>query len=282
MVNKKIPEIKNVRIIRVKQDDAEYCDDLVTSEEPLEIVLRYYKSKQEIVRTLAVTMRTPGDDENLSTGFLFAERIIDSVSKIVGFETENNKITVSLHKNQEVGNERFNRNFVSNSSCGLCGKNELHSLGLDEQVKLNSGHASTDTQTITSLGNLLYDEQETFPLTGGLHACGLYKISSKTLKCKEDIGRHNALDKLIGESLSSYPLTDSIAILSGRVSYEMIQKTLRAEIPIVAAIGAPSSMAIEIANHYNQTLIGFIRDSTFNVYTAPHRIRNLSIKQSNA
>ena len=272
-----VPEIRKTKIIKVTAHGTTHILDDVACEEPLEIKLNYLKKKKRVERTFTVTMRTPGDDRLLALGLLFSEGIIGSISQVQSIDTDKNTLTVTLDDACRFSENVLKRNLYSASGCGVCGKATLKALNMDNCKSFFGNNIKVSAETIILLEETLHDKQEIFSSTGGLHACALYSADGTPGFIKEDIGRHNALDKLVGEQLScsELPLSDSIVMLSGRVGYEMIQKSVRAGIPIVAAIGAPSSLAIEIADHFGQTLLGFLRKETFNVYTHPERIVDL-------
>ena len=260
--------------------DFQNKEDLLAIEEPLEIRLGFGPSAERQQKSLAITMRTPGNDENLVVGFLFTENIIHSLEQINyidyckdedGQKSEN-VIRVELHEEIDLHWEDLQRNFFTNSSCGICGKASIENLEKICPTKLQNGF-EIGPETIHSLENQMRKAQSVFEHTGGLHAAALYNEKGKIQILREDVGRHNALDKLIGEGLTrKIDFQKSIVLLSGRASFELIQKSLMAGIPIVAAIGAPSSLAVETAENFNLTLCGFTRNSQFNIYSANQRI----------
>ncbi len=260
--------------------DFQNKEDLLAIEEPLEIRLGFGSSAERQQKSLAITMRTPGNDENLVVGFLFTENIIHSLEQINyidyckdedGQKSEN-VIRVELHEEIDLHWEDLQRNFFTNSSCGICGKASIENLEKICPTKLQNGF-EIGPETIHSLENQMRKAQSVFEHTGGLHAAALYNEKGKIQILREDVGRHNALDKLIGEGLTrKIDFQKSIVLLSGRASFELIQKSLMAGIPIVAAIGAPSSLAVETAENFNLTLCGFTRNSQFNIYSANQRI----------
>ena len=253
----------------------EASQDFVAVEEPLQIRLNG--------RDLAITMRTPGDDRALAAGFLFTEGLVDEAAQISGIE-EDGKGTVSVQLAPGVHSpaESVARNFYMTSSCGVCGKASIDSLRAVGCSALPSEQPKIDAQVLTSLPDKLRAAQSVFERTGGLHAAGLFDASGDStgtlLDVREDVGRHNAVDKLIGAALLAgrVPLDAHILMLSGRVSFELVQKALRARIPIVAAIGAPSSLAVETALRFGMTLAGFVRNGRFNLYSGHGRIAQAS------
>ncbi|CAL1518296.1 formate dehydrogenase accessory sulfurtransferase FdhD [Chitinophaga sp. MM2321] len=251
--------------------------DVLAAEEPLEIRLIHGPSHNRRQQNISVTMRTPGQDEELAAGFLFTEGIIgqyDAIANITLSSTPDGSIaTVALKENilPELGNT--SRNFQSTASCGVCGKTELS--GIHTGVNVSSSHpVSFPASLLYQLPGILRGEQPVFDTTGGLHAAALFDLTGKLLILREDIGRHNAVDKLIGAAMAQQmmPLQSTLLLLSGRAGFELIQKAAMAGIPIIAAVGAPSSMAVKTAAAWNITLVGFLREQRFNIYTAAERI----------
>lgn len=228
---------------------------------------------------IAVTMRTPGNDFELAAGFLFTEGMIDGhddlrrvsyCEDLPAEEQHYNVVTVRLASAFDP--ELFRRNFFANSSCGICGKASL------EQVEVRCSVVSAGPilkgETIAALPTSMRDAQKVFDRTGGLHAAGLFAPDGTLLALREDVGRHNAVDKVIGEAVlaGNLPLAERVLQVSGRLSFEIVQKAARAGIPVVCAVSAPSSLAVETAEHLGITLVGFVRDGRFNVYTHPDRV----------
>jgi FdhD protein len=253
----------------------ELPDKLVT-EEPMEI--RVHGPGQE-PRSLAVTMRTPGHDFELATGFCFTEGILDGPDDLASVayclagegEQEYNVVTVRLRRPVDLtGHERT---FVANSSCGLCGKATLDQV---EQhcTPVAPGLPVVRRSVLTALPDVVRDAQRVFDLTGGLHAAARVTPAGELIALREDVGRHNALDKLIGLAVveRALPLADDVLFLSGRMSFEMVQKAARAGFPVIVAVSAPSSLAVEAAARFGQTLVGFLRAGSANVYTHPERV----------
>ena len=225
-------------------------------------------------------MRTPGNDEELAAGFLFTEAIISSAIDIVSItrpKADNEGIVlVSLADNITLNTRNLERNFYTTSSCGVCGKASIEAVRTACNIPDSFDNLRVPASLIYQLPALLRKQQEVFENTGGLHACALFDISGKLLLSREDVGRHNALDKLIGAALADgmIPLTEHILLLSGRASFELVQKAIMAGIKIVAAVGAPSSLAVEMAEEWGMTLIGFLRGERFNIYSGAERIVN--------
>jgi FdhD protein len=257
--------------------------DFVATEEPLEIRLGLTDSRgQRTERSISITMRTPGNDDELAIGFLLGEGIIHDAQDVVlvrpcGPPADNgliNVIRVELAESVRVELERLERHFYTSSSCGVCGKASL------EAVAVHGKHAIADSRfmiTADALGRLpaaLRTEQAVFEQTGGLHASGLFDHNGRLLCVREDVGRHNALDKLIGSRLvaGEVPLLERGIIVSGRASFELMQKAMVAGCPLLAAVGAPSSLAVELAIEFGMTLVGFLSEDRFNIYTHPERI----------
>lgn len=229
-------------------------------------------------------MRTPGHDFELAAGFLFGEGLVSRQEDIEGItcaadaddpEARHNGVVVRLRPGLKVDLEAHKRNFTSTSACGVCGKASLDALVHDGCRPLKS-QAQVAGATLVTLPEAMRRAQSGFESTGGVHACGLFTTDGLLLSLREDVGRHNALDKLIGQHFlagTMAKLEDAVLVLSGRASYELLQKALRARIPIVASVGAPSSLAVEIAETFGVTLAGFLKPSGFNVYAAGGRIR---------
>jgi FdhD protein len=260
-------------IVRVREDDIARADDHVAVEEPLEIRLGGH--------SLAVTMRTPGDDEELVAGFLHSERVIRSAEDLDvlapyraadGEPNAGNVINVLLKGNIEAARERLRRNFVTASSCGLCGKVTIEAIQAD--LPPVTADLRLPAAIFSVLERAMGRAQATFERTGGLHAAGLFDADGRLLVLREDIGRHNAVDKVVGHMLLArrLPLDRHLLMVSGRASFEIMQKALTARIPVVAAVSAPSSMAVEMAIAADMTLVGFVRGGGFNVYAGAGRI----------
>lgn len=259
-------------------------DDQLCHEEPLEFRLPYHTEDAGVeFRTLAITMRTPGQDIELASGFLYSEGIISSVEDIEGFRYDEergragarNSLEILLKTPLPADSKSLERRFTTYSSCGLCGKTSIQSLELQHPPVLDETANMVDAALLQLLSEEMLTQQHIFQQTGSAHASGLFDSSGKLLKLCEDIGRHNALDKLIGHCLTEAPdiLKQSILLVSGRASFELVQKTIMAGIPVMVAAGAPSSLAVETAKRFNLTLIGFMRKSGFNVYNAGWRLK---------
>ncbi len=275
------------RITKVTDSGSHQEEDLLATEEPLEIRIGFGDSLQRIQKSISVTMRTPGHDFELASGFLFTEGIIKSAADIQSIKHCNgkNENVVRVELKDDVGFElgKLERNFYTTSSCGVCGKSSIEAIKTVCRLPASNVDALTvSSEIICTLPSVLRKRQDVFDFTGGLHACGLFDTSGQLLLMREDVGRHNALDKLIGSSLnqSILPLDKYLLLLSGRASFELIQKAWMAGIKIVAAIGAPSSLAVQMAEESGITLIGFLRNETFNIYSGAHRIKTTTYENS--
>lgn len=249
----------------------------------MEIRLETAPNGRPSTQTVSVTMRTPGHDFELAAGFLFSEGILDgrdSLQEITycqsGGLQEYNVVTVRLKDGVAVDPELLTRNFYTTSSCGVCGKGSLEAIELRGCQRLSDGSLSLDAAVIPVLPDRLLDAQKGFKRTGGLHAAGLFEPGGRLVAVREDVGRHNAVDKVIGRGLleGQFPLRDHILVVSGRTSFEILQKVVSAEIPAVVAVGAPSTLAVELARKFNVTLIGFTKPHGFNVYSGGFRVRD--------
>jgi FdhD protein len=274
------------RVLRVRDAVWSPDDDVLAAEEPLEIRLLWHEpdvtSPQR--KSIAITMRTPGDDFELAIGFLRGEGVIASREDfvdvsycldddVVARQQTFNVVTVTLRPGLRFDLTRLERNFYTTSSCGICGKAALDALEIRGCAPLSSGPAIS-AAVLRALPATLRASQALFGQTGGLHAAGLFDVSGQLRGLREDVGRHNALDKVIGERLiaGDAVLDDFVLLLSGRASFELLQKALTARIPVVAAVGAPSSLAAQLAEAFNITLVGFTRAEGFNVYTGAERV----------
>ncbi|MCC6722234.1 MAG: formate dehydrogenase accessory sulfurtransferase FdhD [Bacteroidia bacterium] len=280
MIEKNSVGKKNVIKI-FKNKESENLSDNVAVEEPLEIRITHGKKGNLKTTNLSVTMRTPGNDAELATGFLYSEGIINdfedikSINHIDTLTNFNNILQVVLSENINFDIEKTEKHFYTSSSCGVCGKTSINSIKqLKKSGSISNNFIKINKELIFSLPQKLLSNQSVFENTGGLHASALFDINSNIVTIKEDVGRHNALDKLIGFSLKNklLPLSKYILLLSGRASFELIQKAALADIKIVASIGAPSSLAIQTAEEFGITLIGFLNIQKFNIYTFPNRI----------
>lgn len=269
--------ITNMRIKKVSNNEAFDTEDQLAIEEPLEIQLQYGASDSRINRSISVTMRTPGHDLELATGFLFTEGIIRSNREILFIEQDDddkNRIIIGLQDAANPDIQKLERNFYTTSSCGVCGKSSIDAIKTKSEYNGQPDNISLKAEMLYPLQNIVRDRQAIFDTTGGLHASALFDLKGNFLMLREDVGRHNALDKLIGAALlnDQLPLSSNILLLSGRASFELIQKASMAGIKVITAVGAPSSLAVELARECNITLIGFLRDERFNIYSGEQRI----------
>jgi FdhD protein len=244
--------------------------DILVREEPLEIRVRG--------KSIAVTMRTPGHDRELASGFLLSEGIIherDEITEIAAClesDSPENTLNVFLAPSVEIDLTRLTRHVFASSSCGVCGKASIESVHQHfPPVESNSAIAD---ETLIDLPNRMRAAQQTFSQTGGLHAAAIFDLQGNLLVLREDAGRHNAVDKVLGWGFleSKLPFDSHVLLVSGRASFEIVQKALAGRIPIIAAVSAPSSLAVKFADESNQTLVGFLRGKTFNIYAHPNRI----------
>jgi len=255
--------------------------DCVALEEPLEIQLRYRQGRWKVNRKISVTMRTPGDDEELAAGFLVAEGIIHRREHLVRFirdEAETNRLTVELADDVQVDTARLERHFAISSSCGVCGKTSIDAVesALGGRPVFAGDGRQLDAAMIHSLPERLHAAQAVFKETGGLHAAGLFDEFGELLALREDVGRHNAVDKALGARWLSEKRAGEVLFVSGRAGFELMQKAVAHGVTTLAAVGAPSSLAVELARRFNATLIGFVRDHRFNIYAGAHRVANPS------
>lgn len=261
--------------------------DSVAIESPLEIRVVFSDGEKRKDRSLSITMRTPGDDHALAAGFLFSEGIITSPDQITSFEscgpvadteTTSNQLRVNLAAGFTVDISRLQRHFYTTSSCGVCGKASLDAVEAQNVSAITDDTVVLDPEIVLQMPQRLRDQQSIFGNTGGLHAAGLLTPAGRLIHLCEDVGRHNAVDKLIGRCLIDQPknhldqLKQNVITVSGRSSFELVQKAVVAGIPAMIAVGAPSSLAVELADRFGMTLIGFNSGQKFNVYTHHHRI----------
>jgi FdhD protein len=263
-----------VRRVEPGMDEREFAD-LLAVEEPLEIRLGFSGGDR---KTISITMRTPGDDGELAAGFLFTEGIVKNRDQIVNIRhcgPGGNTIVVEVAKGVDLDLKRLERHFYTSSSCGVCGKSSIEALHTGARQIEDREHPRIDGEFIHKMPAALRAAQSTFERTGGLHASALFNSDGTLDIVREDVGRHNALDKVIGAKLlnNELPLSDTVLLVSGRASFELVQKALMAGIPILAAVGAPSSLAVKLAREFGMTLIGFVREERFNIYCGHKRVR---------
>jgi FdhD protein len=253
--------------------------DLLAVEEPLEIRIGFQNAGRFTTRSLSITMSTPGHDFDLAAGFLFAEGIVHARADITGMRQAgkpgSNVVRVDLAPGVAFDPSAFERHFYTTSSCGVCGKSSLDALESEGCRPVPREGVTFDASMIHTLPAALRGAQSVFDRTGGLHAACLFDAEGAAICLREDVGRHNALDKLIGSQFleGRTPLDRTLLLVSGRASFELVQKALAAGIPVLAAVGAPSSLAVDLAREFDMTLLGFVRDSRFNIYSGEWRIR---------
>lgn len=274
--------IKKIEIVKVQDGAARFFMDDIAVEEPLEIRISFGDAETREVKNISVTMRTPGNDFELAIGFLFTEGIISSYEQVDEVHyleaecsrTQGNLVIVQLRQGFTPQLMKSDRNFYTTSSCGVCGKGSIQSIRTVSLFKnMEKANIILDTETLYQLSDRLLSLQNNFSTTGGIHASGLFTVQGDLLALREDVGRHNALDKLIGYALSEYhlPLDQNILVLSGRASFELIQKAAMVGISVVAAIGAPSSLAVDLAKEFDMTLMGFLKNNRLNIYNQSSR-----------
>lgn len=272
-----------VDISKVRDGVAKSLADSVAVEEPLEIRLGYSTPDGRTTRSISITMRTPGNDRELAAGFLYSEAIVHQGKDIASIETcgppapdsgNHNVVRVDLAPGVEVDLGRLQRHFYTTSSCGVCGKTSLDALRVNGAEPLDNAAATFSRAVLTAIPDALRAAQHTFDSTGGLHAAAAFNSKGDLRVTMEDVGRHNAVDKVIGSLLlnNELPANQLGLMVSGRASFELMQKTLVAGMPLLAAVSAPSSLAVQLAKEFNVSLVGFLRGDTFNIYAGKERI----------
>ncbi len=270
-------------VIKSKDSSIEEVKDFISVEEPLEMNLKYKIDGKWITEHLSITMRTPGQDEDLISGFLFNERIVENFSEIeniekigekVGDFNIQNKIVATINNTKNIDIGKIKKNFITNSSCGVCGKTSLETVEVIEKDKLNISFPKIQKKIVLKSPELLINEQSEFSKTGGIHASSLIDENGNVIATKEDVGRHNALDKLIGHALNNKILNPKKQFIacSGRLNFELVQKGLMANIGLMAGVGAPTSLAIDLAKRFDMTLLGFVKEESFNIYSNIKRV----------
>ena len=271
------------KVFKFKSENLDNFNDHISIEEPVEIIIKYKDKEIWVEKTISVTMRTPGDDEDLVRGFLFNEKIIEKIDyiekiELAGKPTEQydikNKIIVTINNSDNIDVDKIKRNFLTNSSCGVCGKSSLDALEIIKKDKILKSNPKISKEVLMSSPKKLRQNQSEFSKTGGIHASGLFTAQGDIVAIKEDVGRHNALDKLIGYSLKENLLDNTSQFLacSGRLNFDLVQKALMANIGILIGVGAPTSLAIDLANKFDMTLVGFVKEDSFNIYSNKDRI----------
>ncbi|MFV6029030.1 formate dehydrogenase accessory sulfurtransferase FdhD [Streptomyces sp. NPDC056264] len=269
------------RVLRVREGDSSYRPDTLAAEEPMEIRVGG--------RPLTVTMRTPGDDFDLAVGFLVSEGVVHSAEDVTGIRycagatadggNTYNVVDVGLAPGVAAPDASLERNFYTTSSCGLCGKASLDAVRTTAAWSVAEDPLRIGTDVLAALPDRLRAAQRVFDTTGGLHAAGLFTAGGELVCLREDVGRHNAVDKVVGHALREglLPLRESVLMVSGRASFELVQKAVMAGIPLLAAVSAPSSLAVDLAAESGLTLVGFLRGSSMNVYTGDERLGSVPV-----
>ena len=273
----------NYKVLKFESKILNEFDDQISIEEPLEIILKYKDKKTWVEKTISITMRTPGNDEDLIRGFLFNERVIEKINHIENIELTGdpvgqyklkNKAVATINNSENIDIDKIKRNFLTNSSCGVCGKTSLDSLEIIKKDKIVNHVPKIHHEIIMKSPLMLRQNQSEFAKTGGIHASGLFDEKGNIIAVREDVGRHNALDKLIGSVLKENLLDNNSQFLtcSGRLNFDLVQKALMANIGILVGVGAPTSLAVDLAKKFNMTLVGFVKDKSFNIYSNNERI----------
>ena len=271
------------KVTKLKNNNIEEVKDSVSVEEPLEMILRFERNGKWKNENISITMRTPGNDEDLISGFLFNERIIENFSDIEKIEKQGdevgdyniqNKIIATIKNTKNIDIGKLKRNFITNSSCGVCGKTSLDTVEILKNDKMSLSYPKISEKIILKSPELLVSKQSEFSKTGGIHASSLITDQGKVLATREDVGRHNALDKLIGHVHKNKIIDNSSQFIacSGRLNFELVQKALMSNIGLMAGVGAPTSLAIDLAKRFDMTLLGFVKSNSFNIYSNKERV----------
>ena len=273
----------NYKVLKFESKNLNEFDDQISIEEPLEIILKYKDKETWVEKNISITMRTPGNDEDLVRGFLFNERVIEKINHIENIELTGdlvgqyklkNKAVATINNSENIDIDKIKRNFLTNSSCGVCGKTSLDSLEIIKKDKILRSVPKINHEIIMKSPLMLRQNQSEFAKTGGIHASGLFDKKGNVIALREDVGRHNALDKLIGLVLKENLLDNNSQFLtcSGRLNFDLVQKALMANIGVLVGVGAPTSLAVDLAKKFNMTLVGFVKDKSFNIYSNNERI----------
>ena len=271
------------KVTKLKNNNIEEVKDSISVEEPLEMILRFEKNGKWKNENISITMRTPGNDEDLISGFLFNERIIENFSDIEKIEKQGdevgdyniqNKIIATIKNTKNIDIGKLKRNFITNSSCGVCGKTSLDTVEILKNDKMSLSYPKISEKIILKSPELLVSKQSEFSKTGGIHASSLITDQGEVLATREDVGRHNALDKLIGHVHKNKIIDNSSQFIacSGRLNFELVQKALMSNIGLMAGVGAPTSLAIDLAKRFDMTLLGFVKSNSFNIYSNKERV----------
>ena len=271
------------KVFKYKSNNLEDFNDRISIEEPLEIIIKYKEKEVWVDKIISVTMRTPGDDEDLVRGFLFNEKVIEKIDYIEKIETFGkpleqyglkNKIKITISNSDNIDIDKIKRNFLTNSSCGVCGKSSLDTLDIIKKDKILKSNPKISKEILMESPKKLRENQTEFSKTGGIHASSLIDKNGKVIATREDVGRHNALDKLIGHSHKEKLIDNHSQFIacSGRLNFELIQKGLMSNIGLMAGVGAPTSLAIDLAKRFKMTLLGFVKKNSFNIYANKERV----------
>jgi FdhD protein len=268
------PGIRDFGVRRHHSTDEPAHDvDHLAVEEPLEIVLRYRRRAMLVRKPISITMRTPGQDQELAVGFLYTEGILHHRNAIEDLALGgDSSITVTVTGDLDL--KRLERHFYTSSSCGVCGKTSLQALQINREIRLDLSRPKHSFEFVVQIPRIVREKQSIFERTGGLHAAALFDLEQNLLRICEDVGRHNAVDKLVGAELLAgrADFSNLLLFVSGRAGFELVQKSIMTGIPFMAAVGAPSSLSVELARQYGSTLIGFLRENRFNLYSGPERL----------
>jgi FdhD protein len=271
------PALAAVRVCRIAASGLVVQSDILAVEEPLEVRLGCDVGGRRVHQAVSITMRTPGHEAELAVGFLFTEGMLVAPEQVAGVRAcgGGNVARVDLAPGVAVDLARLERHFYTSSSCGVCGKASLQAVRVSCRHRLPEGRPVVEAAVIHRLPEVLRAAQTVFDRTGGLHAAALFDTEGNLLCLREDVGRHNALDKVIGAQFLAgrTPLSEGVLLVSGRVSFELVQKAVVAGVPVLAAVGAPSSLAVSLAREHGLSVLGFVRQDRFNIYTGAERIR---------
>ena len=276
--------VARVQVRKVGNGGGRWEPDTLVVEEPMEIRLGYGPDGDRRALSLSITMRTPGDDFELAAGFLLTEGIITGPGQITAVEScgpaapgrkTGNIVRVEVTPEVPVDPARLQRNFYATSSCGICGKASLDAVEIRGLREMDRSAPVIRQELIHELPSRMREGQDLFNETGGIHGAGLFQADGTLLSIREDVGRHNAVDKLVGGRLlaGNFPLHETIMVVSGRAGFEIVQKAVAAAIPVVVSVGAPSTLSVRLADRFGMTLIGFVRNNRYNIYTCEERIK---------
>jgi FdhD protein len=268
------PGIRDFGVRRYSSEDRVNSDlDQLAVEEPLEIMLCFRRRSMLAHKPISITMRTPGQDQELAIGFLYTEGILHRRSDIEVIE-RGSDTSISVTVAGDLDLSRLDRHFYTSSSCGICGKTSLQALRMNREIHLDPSRPKHSVEFLLQTPSLVREKQSIFEHTGGLHGAALFDQEQNLVRICEDIGRHNAVDKLVGAELLSgrSDFSDLLLFVSGRAGFELVQKSIMTGIPFMVAVGAPSSLSVELAREYGSTLVGFLRERRFNLYAGPDRV----------